>query len=201
MELRHPLYFIRHGETDWNRARRVQGQTDIPLNDTGREQARRIAARLPQVLPDISGYSFLVSPLARARQTMAPIQRAYNVRDRDLFVEPELREQSFGAFEGKTWADIEEAGIMPDADPEGYFNWQPPQGESYVQLTQRIRNWLSGLDRPAVVVAHGAVSRVLRGIVFELPKREIVQLKVSQNKFYRIQDGGLDWFDARQVEA
>ena len=56
--------------------------------------------------------------------------------------------------------------------------------------------WRASIN-PPIVVAHGGISRIVRGLVFELPKREIVQLKVPQDRFFRISDGGLDWFDAR----
>ena len=64
------LYFVRHGETDWNAERRYQGQTDIPLNDRGRAQSRRNGEALRAFLPHIAGADFVASPLGRARETM-----------------------------------------------------------------------------------------------------------------------------------
>ena len=70
------LYLIRHGETDWNKAQRYQGQRDIPLNDTGRAQAARNGAVLRRYLPDIETYDFVSSPLSRAIETMELLRGA-----------------------------------------------------------------------------------------------------------------------------
>ena len=64
------IYFIRHGETDWNAQARYQGQADVPMNETGRTQARRNGETLRRLLPDIASADFVASPLARARETM-----------------------------------------------------------------------------------------------------------------------------------
>ena len=64
------LYFIRHGETQWNADARYQGQADVPMNDTGRGQARRNGEALRRFLPDLAQADFLASPLARARDVV-----------------------------------------------------------------------------------------------------------------------------------
>ncbi len=65
------LYFVRHGETDWNAERRYQGQMDIPLNDRGKAQAKRNGEISRQTVPDLSALDLVASPLGRARETMA----------------------------------------------------------------------------------------------------------------------------------
>ena len=192
-----PIYLLRHGETDWNRERRIQGQTDIPLNTTGREQARRMAEKLAEILPSPEGFGFISSPLARARQTMAAVLGAYDLGEQAVQLDDRLRELSFGEVEGSAWADVHALGVSPEVDPEHYHDWRPAGGESYDDGRQRVGEWLASLDQPAIVVAHGGISRIVRGLVFDLPKREIVQLKVPQDRFFRIANGGLDWFDAR----
>jgi broad specificity phosphatase PhoE len=95
----HHLFLFRHGETDWNRDRRLQGQTDIPLNDTGRAQAADLARRLaPYGLEAI-----LTSDLERARETARIVAEALGL---PLHRDPDLREASLGAAEGML---IEEA--------------------------------------------------------------------------------------------
>ncbi len=196
-----PIYFLRHGQTAWNHERRIQGQRDIPLNDTGLGQARRMAAKLKQVLPSLEGYHLTASTLGRARQTMDAVLAAFELRRDSVVYDTRLMELDFGTVEGKRWPDIHAMGIEPELRPEEYHDWRPEGGESYADGRERVLGWLDSLTRPTVAVAHGGISRILRGIVFDVPKREIVQLKVPQDRFFRIQDGGLDWFDAREREG
>ena len=190
------IYFVRHGETDWNKQRRIQGQTDIDLNATGHSQAKAIAQSLRGQIADAGKFRFYVSPLSRTRQTMAPIRDAFGLSDGDVTLDDRLREMSFGVNEGCTWPELNAARIGPELNPDKHFYWRPQNGESYEDLTARIKDWLSGLDGPSVVVSHGGVSRALRGLVFGLPEREIVSLPVPQNKYYRIIEGRLEWISA-----
>ena len=192
----HPIYFLRHGETEWNRERRLQGQRDIELNDLGHIQARAMAACLEGALPEAAGFNFHVSPLQRARQTMAYVQETFGISDDALKIDKRLAEKSFGVHEGRTWSELNSKGIDPQLAPEAYYEWQPEGGESYAVATKRVAAWLSELSGPAIVVSHGGISRILRGIVLSLPGREIVQLKVPQSRFFRLANGGIDWFDA-----
>lgn len=99
------LYFIRHGETDWNAEGRYQGSRDIPLNDTGRRQADANGKLLRQLLardrrrPDEFGW--YVSPLGRTRETMERVRRQFDEPLPELRVEPRLIEISFGIYEGR----------------------------------------------------------------------------------------------------
>lgn len=196
---RPPIYFLRHGETDWNKDRRLQGQIDIPLNETGLGQAARMAAKLREVLPDIGGFKLTASPLGRARQTMDAVLEVYGLTRDSVTYDDRLQELSFGDAEGMTWPELDLLGVNRDVDPEGYHDWRTGGGESYDDGRGRVGEWLGEISSPTVVVAHGGISRIVRGLVFDLPKAEIVSLKVPQDRFFRIQDGGLDWFDARDV--
>lgn len=191
-----PIYFLRHGETDWNRERRIQGQIDIALNARGREQARKMAAKLAEVMPAPDGFHLYSSPLQRARQTMAAVLAAYGLPETEVTHDARLKELSFGEVEGRPWSDVHALGVAPEVKPEAYHDWRPAGGESYADGRDRVGEWLESLHQPVIVVAHGGISRILRGLVFDLPKCEIVQLKVPQDRFFRIADGGLDWFDA-----
>ncbi len=196
-----PIYFLRHGETDWNRERRIQGQIDIALNAKGREQAGKMAAKLAEVMPAIDGFRLYSSPLMRARQTMAAVLAAYGLGETAVTHDERLKELSFGEVEGLPWSDVHALGIAPEVRPEVYHDWRPAGGESYADARARVGEWLAELEAPTIVVAHGGISRILRGLVFGLPKREIVQLKVPQDRFFRIEAGGLDWFDARERDT
>ena len=95
------LIAVRHGETAWNVEARLQGQIDIPLNERGEEQARRAARSLADDRPDI----VVSSDLARARATAETIASFNRV---PLFLDPALRERSFGSFEGMTHTEVEQ---------------------------------------------------------------------------------------------
>ena len=201
MAERPPLYVVRHGETDWNRGRRIQGRTDIPLNRSGHLQAAAIARRLREVVADDGPLGFHCSPLARARQTMAPILSEFGLTEDHVSYDPRLIERGFGTYDGHTWRELFAAGIDPERDPASYHDWRPEGGESFADVAERVGAWLAGLDRPAVVVSHSGVSRVLRGLLLGLDKAEIVHLDVPQHRFYRIAAGEITWFEVRRAPA
>ena len=89
------LYIVRHGETAWNLEQRIQGQLDIPLNDTGRGQA----ARMAQALAGEGIAAVYSSDLSRAAETAAALAQAAGL---PLRTDPSLRERGFGHFEGVT---------------------------------------------------------------------------------------------------
>src|SRR5262245_65615545 len=99
------LLLTRHGETDWNREHRVQGHTDVPLNENGREQARALAERLV----DVPLAAIYASDLARARETAEIVARRLGL---GVVLDPGLREKNFGSWEGLT--DVEIAERFPD---------------------------------------------------------------------------------------
>ena len=197
MAERPPLYFVRHGETDWNRERRIQGRTDIPLNAAGHAQASAIARRLRQVVGEPDVLDFYASPLGRARQTMAAILAGFGLAEDHALIDDRLTERGFGAYDGQTWRELFAAGIDPDRDPAAYHDWRPEGGESFADVAERVGAWLDGVAGPAIVVSHSGVSRVLRGLMFGLDKAEIVHLDVPQHRFYRISGREITWFDLR----
>jgi broad specificity phosphatase PhoE len=189
------LYFVRHGETDWNRAGRYQGQRDIPLNATGRAQAARNGEVLAEMLGGgAARLDFVASPLLRARETMEIIRRELTLPPTDYRSDDRLREIHYGEWEGRLWQEL------PQADPEGYaarradpWSWQPAGGESYRMLSERVGLWLAEMTNDAVVVAHGGVSKVLRGLVLQLGPAEIAGLDVPQDKVLQVTAGNVGW--------
>jgi 2,3-bisphosphoglycerate-dependent phosphoglycerate mutase len=148
---------VRHGETAWNVAARIQGQLDVGLNDTGRWQARRVGEALAS--EDIA--TVYTSDLGRAHQTAQSIGKATGV---PVVPDQGLRERSFGLFEGKTFTEIEET--WPDQAHnwrQRIPEWQPPEGgESLLQLRERVTRTVEALaarhpGQQIVVVAHGGV--------------------------------------------
>jgi broad specificity phosphatase PhoE len=182
------LYVVRHGETDWNAAMRLQGQTDTPLNDRGRGQAARNGVALRAVLAAHPDLEFISSPLARTAETMEIIRRELDLVPKGYPTDDRLKEIAFGIWEGKTWGDIDTftdaSGKRRADDP---YHWQPERGESYAQLSDRVSGWLKTVTRTAIVVTHGGVTRVLRGQVLGLPSAKIAELPVPQDKILVLQ--------------
>jgi probable phosphoglycerate mutase len=189
------LYFVRHGETDWNRAGRYQGQRDIPLNGTGRAQAARNGRVLAEVLGGGAAVlDYVASPLSRARETMEIMRTELMLPPLDYRTDDRLREIHYGHWEGRLWQEL------PHTDPEGYaarladpWNWQPVGGESYRMLSERVARWLKEIRHDAIVVAHGGVSKVLRGLVLRLEGVDVAQLPVPQDKVLLVQDRSIRW--------
>ena len=191
-----PIYFVRHGQTDWNAARKVQGQTDIPLNETGHGQARNVAKALVAIEPDPTKFQIYASPLTRTRQTLDHLLAAYGIDESVVKFDDRLREVSFGEREGWTWPELNADGIEPRVDPESYFHWRPVDGESYADVAERVKDWLKEVTRPSIVVAHGGVSRIFRGILLGQTGAEYIGLKVPQTKFFKVEAGEVEWFEA-----
>ncbi len=189
------LYFVRHGETDWNLAQRYQGQRDIPLNATGRMQAKRNGGVLRDLHGgDLLALDYVSSPLLRARETMEIIRRELTLPAQHYRIDARLAEIDYGHWAGQLWNDL------PVTDAQGYaarkadpWNWRPLDGESYRMLSDRVAGWLREVERDSVVVAHGGVSRVLRGLVLQLEYSQIPTLEVPQDKVLVVKDGSARW--------
>jgi broad specificity phosphatase PhoE len=152
------IVLVRHGETEWSRARRHTGRTDVPLTEAGRSQALRLAERL-------AGRRYalvLTSPLARAAHTcrLAGLGDAAEGR-------PELMEWDYGDYEGRTTRDIR-------AERPDWLLWRDgcPGGESPVEVGARVDPVVAELAAPpgdVAIFAHGHVLRVLAARWIELP--------------------------------
>ena len=186
------LLFIRHGETEWNVARRYQGHLDSPLTERGIAQAHAIARRLAE-LPEFDSAPLVASPLGRARQTAEIICRnrwssAFETDDR-------LREITLGSWDGLFRDEI--AARSPGIFEEyGAFEWyfHSADGERYDAFQARLASFLrDALTRPMlIVVAHGVVSRVLRGLYAGMPREAALSLPVSQDCIFRLSGGQVE---------
>ena len=177
-----PLVFIRHGETDWNRALRFQGQRDIPLNDHGRRQAARNGRAVADILAS-GEWRLVASPLSRAVETMEIVLKEAGQARRRFDTDAALMEVRYGEWEGLTIREIaqtrpEEARAR-DADKWGF---SPPGGESYARLAERIANWLTSVNGPTFIVAHGGVLRALMHLRAGCPGHDAPHLAVPQDR-------------------
>jgi broad specificity phosphatase PhoE len=188
------LYLIRHGETDWNRDARYQGQRDVPLNATGRAQARRQGEVLKPLMPALGAFDFVSSPLGRAVETMQLIRAALELDPENFRTDAQIVELSYGHWEGQLAAEL------PDTDPTGVaqktsdpFSWRPANGESYRDLQQRVSTWLATLEKDTVAVTHGGVSRVARGAILGIEDALVPFLDVPQDKILKLRDATMSW--------
>jgi Fructose-2,6-bisphosphatase len=194
----HPLVFIRHGETDWNVVKRLQGRTDIPLNDTGRGQARRNGAVLREHLRasghDVEDHVLLASPLGRARETAEIVAATLGVDPVRIRFDERLAEIRFGTWEGHSLAEIE--ATRPDEFAPrrlAPYTHRPPGGESYADVAERLEGLLSALAGPAILVSHGGVSRALRALLTGIDGPDIATLPVPQDQFFHWHAGEGRW--------
>jgi probable phosphoglycerate mutase len=162
------LYLVRHGETEWNRDHRLQGHADSALTTEGRRQAARLGTRLKR----LELQALYASDLGRAWATAETIGRQCG-----LTVVPsrQLRERSYGAFEGRTWSEIQ--AELPEeyrACMARIAEYAPPEGESLAQMAQRVWGAVDGIARAhagqrVAVVTHGGVLHVVVKRVLQIP--------------------------------
>jgi len=174
------IYLMRHGETDWNKARRLQGQSDIPLNGYGIELAVKTAEALEDVPFDMA----FCSPLKRAEETAGIILRD---RETPLHRDIRLKEINFGTREGICFDAAKQNPEDPLHDffcrPEYYL---PPEGaESFSQVTERGRSFLQEKILPLegscgtiLVVAHGAFNRSLLNSIMGTPLKDFWRISL-----------------------
>jgi probable phosphoglycerate mutase len=173
------LIVWRHGNTDWNASRRVQGQTDVPLNATGRQQAADAAQLLLTMRPD----AIVASDLRRAADTAAALAA---LTGQTITYDKRLRERYFGNWQGLTMAEVAERY------PEGHDRWTHGREvggevESLADLGRRVFEALSdaaALAPPGgtvVIATHGAAARQGIGHLLGWPQEQLRTLRALQN--------------------
>ncbi|MCB1483069.1 MAG: histidine phosphatase family protein [Rhodobiaceae bacterium] len=192
-EIRVPLIAIRHGQTDWNAEGRLQGQRDIPLNDTGRAQAMNNGVTLSRHIGNGEGWSFVSSPLGRAQETMRIVRGELGIAPDIYRIEAAITEASFGDWEGFTMDELkihDRAAHRSRKDDR--WGALPPNGESYIMLAERVARWLEALSEPTVAVCHGGVIRIFRAMV-EGDHPSLFDGPPTQEKIYVIENGTGRW--------
>lgn len=190
------IYFLRHGETEWNVMRRMQGHADTPLSDKGRVQAARNGRALAAAISEPSRFDFVSSPLIRATETMEIARREMGLDPKAYRTDPRLREYHMGDWQGLLYDDVcrefPELIAMRDRDP---WNFVCPgeKAESYAHLAARVLEWLAEMKSNTVVTSHGGVMRCLRWYFMGIDGAEAYKLDVPQDKVLRIADGELSW--------
>lgn len=190
------IYLIRHGQTTWNRAGRLQGQADSPLTLLGTQQVEAIGKKLKEII-GIKKYSVWSSPLGRTKQTTSIICDQTNFKYENVVFDKRLVEITLGDRDGyKSWKalfeDFPKDMARREKDP---WNFSHPNGESSQMVWERVRPFMekiANLEGIHVVVTHGVVSKIIRGMYLNLSPEKIFSLDRPQNAFHRLQNGKIE---------
>ena len=183
------LYILRHGETEWNREGIFQGVHDSPLTAMGREQAAHQGRILDRVISDWSAVDIYTSPQGRAKKTAEIALAEVN---QTAVLHEALREVDTG-----DWAGLHISDIIDD-DPRmakpytvewlrGYF--LSPNGEGYEVFKARLLEFLATLNQPTVIITHGMVGLVLRGLYLGLTFEQMAGQVGGQGVVFHLSDG------------
>jgi probable phosphoglycerate mutase len=204
------VLLIRHGETDWNRIKRIQGHIDIPLSELGFSQAEQLAERMKR---DVRAGARLdavySSDLQRARQTAQPFADALGL---DLRLSEGLRERSYGAFQGHDSDEVSEKF------PAEYVEWQtrdpgfaPPSGESQRVFYHRVLHAMEPIvaahpDGRIACVAHGGVLdciyRFAMGVALQDPRHwPLLNCSINVVEYDRGAARVVQWGDITHLAA
>ncbi len=170
------IYLMRHGETDWNKCGRLQGQSDIPLNQCG----INLAVRTAESLKDIRFEAAFSSPLKRALVTARTVIGDRNVT---VWTDDRLKEIHFGTYEGKSFGEGQPNAIHPLARPESYV--PVGGGETIGEAKARARSFLEDRILPLegqadtiLIVAHGAINRCILNMIADIPDRDFWKISL-----------------------
>lgn len=156
-----PFFYLRHGQTAWNKEGRLQGNTDIPLDETGRAQAHAAAATLKDVRVD----RIISSPMARAAETADIVAASKGMT---VTRDERLKERYFGAFDGLLLSEIRERHGLGDG--VSIWSLDTPEAEPFNNALERtlaaLRDGLADSDDTVLFVAHGALFTLLTEHLF-----------------------------------
>ena len=175
------IYVVRHGQTNWNIEHRLQGCTNIPLNDVGIHQAQNLAKTFKNIDADF----ILSSPLQRAFDTASIINQYKNL---NIQIEPRLTERGFGDFEGLN--DISSFDCNIDKLLDYYLNYSLHNVEPIQNVFERVSLLLLDLkvnypNQKIILATHGGIAQVLESILKNLPKETNLQSVSLKNCEYR----------------
>jgi probable phosphoglycerate mutase len=190
------IYYIRHGETQWNAEGKLQGTQDVPLNELGRRQAAAAGDILAGLLArdgrSAASLPFVASPLGRARTTMELARCALKLPPDDYAIDGRLREIAYGQWEGSTLQQMQAKDPVFFARRQADKWWvAAPGGESYAEVQARVTAWYAQVTQDTVAVAHGGTARALMvALGIETPE-SAADLAIAQGAVYVFGDGSL----------
>jgi probable phosphoglycerate mutase len=187
------IYLVRHGQTEFNRDRRLQGHRESRLTQLGESQARATADVLHHLTSADSSvpWRIISSPLGRTQATAKIIGARLGL---PIEIDQRLIEISVGEWEGRLWDELARAD--PNCFTAKDWVFRAPGGETYEEVMDRVAAWLRAqageAARRLIVVSHGVAGRLLRGVYAGLSREEILQQDVPQDAVYRLYQGRLD---------
>jgi probable phosphoglycerate mutase len=194
------IYLVRHGQTEFNRERRIQGHVDSPLTELGVRQAKAVGRLLRDLIRDPVGWRIVSSPLGRAHATAELVSA--KLGGLPVEFDHRLKEMSWGAYDGRLRAELE----AQEPETFGRTGWafDAGTGESYEAVSERVGAWLASLppepERRIVCVSHGISGRVLRGLYAKLGRDEASLQEVPQDAVYLLQHGGVGRIDCEPLD-
>lgn len=192
------IYLIRHGQTEYNVARRFQGGLDSPLTALGAAQARAMGATL-RTLVDPRQSVLFVSPRGRTIETARLVAQEAGITSAPI-VDDDLAEISLGSWDGKTGPEIDEAtdGHWSSLNRLTWF-FETPDGERYDAFEARLSAAMARISaHPAaarIIISHGVAGRVLRGLHGALPREQALALPTPHGTIYRLDPNGIEEID------
>ncbi len=173
------LYFVRHGQTEWNAIRRMQGQWNSNLSELGRKQAETNGSFLKTQNIDY----MVASPLDRTRQTAEIIDRHLKIR---FSFDDRIKEWHCGDWSGEMWSEL------PEKWPEAFAAWQADPfhnrgigGENYPDMAKRsepfLKNVLANDHKKIAIVSHGIIGRVMIGALLSMTPKEMFSFSQDNN--------------------
>jgi len=189
------ILLFRHGETQWNRSHRIQGQTDAPspLTLKGVEQAKAYGRDLARTLgPDIGQWKVIGSPLARCVQSLSALCDEAGIDFDTIHYDDRLKEVCCGRYSGKLRSEVEL--VDPDlfkGKGENSWYFRCPEGETLADMALRLGQWLSELKpgERIIVVTHGVAGKVLRGLYSGEPMAQALAEDSPQDAYFVMSQG------------
>ncbi|HHG3185369.1 TPA: histidine phosphatase family protein [Vibrio parahaemolyticus] len=182
------IFVLRHGETEFNADKKLQGHCNSSLTSKGSDQARRVGTTLKQYVEN-RPFRVYSSTLGRALQTSQIVCEELNYSYENLNKEPRLKEFSLGEWEQRTIPSLEQE--IPNLLAQNDWYLQAPNCETYESVRERLSSWLSDVahDEDIVVVSHGLTGIVLRGLLLGMDYTQVWQQDLPQDAFFIVEDG------------